>query len=75
MPTDTKIGLLVGLGLVAVIAVLFFQRSQPVEPLDYQPYTHTLVESSPPVFTKPILNTSREPISGVPVSRGLEERE
>ncbi len=74
MPTDTKIGLLVGLGLVALVAVLFFQRNKPTDPVEYEPRTQTLVDSSPPPpLTKPTFNPSREPVSGVPVSRGFGE--
>jgi hypothetical protein len=64
MPTDAKCGLLVGVGVVLMVGVLFFQKESP--PSVSPP---SAVVAQPPADMHPELPAESSPVPARPVSR------
>ncbi|HJZ90210.1 MAG TPA: hypothetical protein VKE40_05015 [Gemmataceae bacterium] len=74
MPTDAKLGLLAGVGLVLAVAVLFFQKDPP--PADPAPVVQTRPASPPAAVLPPAsAEPDRTMLPGRPASRVADGRD
>jgi hypothetical protein len=74
MPTDAKLGLLVGVGLVLAVAVLFFQKDPPAAAP--APVVQTRPASPPAVVRPPAPpEADRTILPGRPASRVADGRD
>src|SRR5262245_48624481 len=74
MPTDAKLGLLVGVGLVLAVAILFFQKDSP--PAASAPDVQTRPVSPPAAVRPPApADPDRTMLPGRPASRVADDRD